>query len=138
MPKQQEWEALALVGQIIAAAEADPVHSVLAEWHQARHAELEAVDRYQELEANPGEGWQGNPDRYADFVMVPAMQRCNAAFKVLSRVVPTTPAGLYAQLAVAFNMEWSGPCEDEAGVIVLQSAAEAAKRLIAASGATIN
>lgn len=138
MPGQQEWEALEFVGQIVAGAEADPAYPVLAEWYQARRAEFEAIERHQELEANPEGNGIKNPDFYASYVMCPAMDRCNSAFAVLSRVVPTTPAGLYAQLAVAFNMEWSGPCNNEASVIVLQSAAEAAKRLIAASGAAIN
>ncbi len=130
-------EALEGVGQIIAAAEADPIHAILREWHDARTAECRALDHYGELEVRH-RPCAPEAERYREWEVMPATQRGTAAFKVLSRVVPTTPAGLYAQLAVAFNMEWSGPLEDEAGVIVLQSAAEAAKRLIAASGATIN
>ncbi len=137
MANQHEWDAFEVVGQIIATAEADPIHAILREWQEAREAEFRASDHYAELEERHGV-CAPEAERYSEREVEPAQERVTAAFKVLSRVVPSTPAGLYAQLAVAFNMEWSGPCEDEAGVIVLQSAAEAAKRLIAASGATIN
>ena len=103
MASRHEWDALELVGRTIAAAEGDPAYPVLAEWYQARRAEFRASDHYAALEARHGP-CAPEAERYSQREAEPAHVRVNAALGVLSRVAPTTPAGLAAQLAVHANM----------------------------------
>lgn len=113
-----------------AASQDDPIAEALGEWMKERRAEYEILDRYAELERE--EDFKGEKaERFAREHVSPAHGRVNAAYARVASIVPTTSAGLAAQLAVAVNMQdtLNGARLGAADDLILVSMRDAAARL---------
>lgn len=134
MPKQEEWQRLEALAPIIAAAESDPIAPLLREWQDARAAELRVLDGFAALEREQGPETEDGR-RYEAEHVEPVQDRLMTSYRRIARTVPTTLAGLAAQLAVHANMEdaESGTRHGWAEETILVSMRDAAVRLAQAS-----